>query len=176
MFHAFFHHMSTSWAFYPNDCGWPSMGQGSALGGAVRTLGVSWRPGLRGWPGFFPELSERMGVPPVIIHFRLGFSINHQFISIYWVPPWLWKPLSWWKEWRWTIGGLRIKKQKETTWILMTFWVNTWLCMCFTSYGSSSQRCLLMATGNPCLKPADVFAYFVLARAFDFQHVFVKVC
>ena len=113
MFHAFFHHMSTSWAFYPNDCGWPSMGQGSALGGAVRTLGVSWRPGLRGWPGFFPELSERMGVPPVIIHFRLGFSINHQFISIYWVPPWLWKPLSWWKEWRWTIGGLRIKKTKR---------------------------------------------------------------
>ena len=33
---------------------------------------------------WFPEL----GVPPVIIRFRLGFSlINHPF----WIPPWLWK-------------------------------------------------------------------------------------
>ena len=35
------------------------------------------------------EVSQVMGVPPVIIHFRLGFSlINNPFG----VPPWLWKP------------------------------------------------------------------------------------
>ena len=34
--------------FIPMIAVGPALGQGSALGGAVRTLGVSWRPGLRG--------------------------------------------------------------------------------------------------------------------------------
>ena len=37
------------------------------------------------------EVSQVMGAPPVIIHFRLGFSHGNQ-PSSHWGTPWLWRP------------------------------------------------------------------------------------